>query len=111
MMDEVGRVHTTPGAEAALEAAGQTADEFLLRHANGDWGELGTATSGDQELREGLRIFSAYILSTRAKICIFTEDDRSLTVVHLQDEADLVGLPRIGGEPMNGWTRTWRRWS
>ena len=77
--------------------------------ANGDWGELGTATWGDQELREGLRIFSTYTLSTGVKIYIFTEDDRSLTAVHLPEEAHLVGLPQVSVEPMSGWTRTWRR--
>jgi len=109
MIVEVGTIYTTPGAQEALNAAEQTVDEFVLRHANGDWGELGTATWGDQELREGLRIFSAYTLSTGVKLCIFTEDDRSLTAVYLPDEAHLVGLPRVGAEPIDGWTRTWRR--
>jgi len=109
MIVEIGAVYTTPGAHEALEEAGQTADEFVLRHANGDWGELGSATWSDRELKEGFRIFSAYTLSTGVKICIFTEDDRSLTTVHLPEELHLVGEPRTGGELMSGWTRTWRR--
>ena len=109
MMVDVGAVYITPGAQEALEASEQTADEFVLRHANGDWGELGTATWPDQELKEGFRVFSAYTLSTGVKVCIFTEDDRSLTAVHLPEEAHLVGLPRVGAEPMGGWTRTWQR--
>src|SRR5262249_55900162 len=89
MIVEIGTVYTTPDAQVALEAAEQTADEFVLRHANGDWGELGTATWSDHELKEGFRIFSAYTLPTGTKICIFTEDDRSLTAVYLPEETHL----------------------
>jgi len=37
---EPGQTVITPGAEEALEIAGQTAIEFLRRHVAGDWGEL-----------------------------------------------------------------------
>jgi hypothetical protein len=36
----LGPCVATPGALAALEAAGQTFLEFLARHQAGDWGEL-----------------------------------------------------------------------
>ena len=34
----LGQTVITPGAAEALEAAGQTATEFLRRHVKGDWG-------------------------------------------------------------------------
>ena len=88
MMVELGLVDVTPGAQAALEEAGQTADEFLMRHANGDWGEIGTAVLKENQvsLKEGFRIFSAYYLNTGVKIQIITEEDRSLTKVLLPEE-------------------------
>jgi len=36
----LGQTVITPGAEEALELAGQTAIEFLRRHMSGDWGVL-----------------------------------------------------------------------
>jgi hypothetical protein len=86
MIIELGFVDVTSAARTALDEAGQTADEFLLRHANGDWGEFGTTFRPDIELKEGFRIFSSYILATGAKIWIFTEDDRSVTKILLPDE-------------------------
>jgi hypothetical protein len=109
MIVELGAVYTSPGAQEALDEAGQTADEFVLRHANGDWGELGTATWSDKELKEGFRVFSAYTLSTGVKISVVTEDDRSMTTVLLPEELHLAAYSRAGGEPASGWTRTWRR--
>ena len=88
MIVELGLVDVTPGAQAALEEAGQTADEFVLRHANGDWGEIGTAVLKENQvsLKKGFRIFSAYYLNTGVKIQIFTEEDRSLTKVLLPED-------------------------
>ena len=106
MMVEVGAVYTTPGAQEALDAAEQTVDEFILRHANGDWGELGTATWRDQELREGFRVFSAYTLSTGVKLCMFTEDDRSVTAVYLPEETLHVCSP-TSRNLVSGRMRTW----
>lgn len=85
---ELGFVVATPGALRALEAAGQSADEFLARHMSGDWGELGQADCDENELslREGFRIFSAYVLRTGVKILIITEADRSVTTVFLPEE-------------------------
>ena len=40
----LGRTLITPGAQEALEIAGQTAFEFLRRHMSGDWGDCQTRT-------------------------------------------------------------------
>lgn len=85
---ELGVVVATPGALRALEAAGQSADEFLARHVLGDWGEVGEADRDENELslREGFRIMSAYTLRTGVKIWIITEADRSATTLLLPEE-------------------------
>src|SRR5262249_25582888 len=110
MIVELGAVYTTANAQTALEQAGKTADEYVLRHANGDWGELGTAEVRDNQtsLKEGFRIFSTYTLATGTKICVFTEEDRSVTAVYLPEETHLVCSPG-GTDPVSVWTRAWRR--
>ena len=37
----LGQTFITPGAEEALQIAGQTAIEFLRRHMSCDWGDKG----------------------------------------------------------------------
>ena len=85
---ELGFVVATPGALRALEAAKESADEFLARHMAGDWGELGQTDCDENELslREGFRILSAYTLRTGVKIWIITEADRSATTLLLPEE-------------------------
>jgi hypothetical protein len=58
----LGQTFITPGAEEALQIAGQTATEFLRRHMSGDWGELSDEDMKENEfsLKEGLRLLSAY---------------------------------------------------
>ena len=36
----LGQIVATPGALRALEESGQLPEEFINRHAQGDWGEL-----------------------------------------------------------------------
>ena len=40
----LGQTFITPGAEEALQIAGQTATEFLRRHMSGDWESSQTRT-------------------------------------------------------------------
>jgi hypothetical protein len=85
---DVGRMVATPGALQALEAAEQMPIEFLSRHMNGDWGEVGPEDWAENELsvREGFRILSAYTLKTGVKIWVITEADRSVTTILLPEE-------------------------
>ena len=46
----LGQTFITPGAEEALQIAGQTAIEFLRRHMSGDWGELSDDDVQENEL-------------------------------------------------------------
>jgi hypothetical protein len=89
----LGQIVATPGAHEALEKAGQTATEFLQRHARGDWGDVCVEDRqlNDQVLLDGFRLLSAYRTSHGEKIWIITEGtddagDRAATTVLLPSE-------------------------
>jgi hypothetical protein len=84
----LGQTFITPGAEEALQIAGQTATEFLRRHMSGDWGELSDEDVRENEfsLKEGLRLLSAYQTGKGQKLWIITEADRSATTILLPSE-------------------------
>jgi hypothetical protein len=90
----LGRVVATPGALAALERSGQTANEFLARHVRGDWGDLcaedkrlndeAVAHEEDPDLRT--RVLSAYSTARGDRLWVITEADRSTSVLLLPEE-------------------------
>jgi hypothetical protein len=89
----LGQIVATPGALEALHKAGQTATEFLERHARGDWGEVCDEDRrlNDEALIDGSRLLSAYRTSLSEKLWIITEaaDDaghRAATTVLLPSE-------------------------
>jgi hypothetical protein len=84
----LGQIVATPGALEALAAAGQMPDEFIIRHVIGDWGSLPPEDIQENEfsLKHGLRIFSSYVLSTKEKLWVITEADRSVTTLLLPHE-------------------------
>ena len=85
----LGQTYITPGAEEALQIAGQTAIEFLRRHMSCDWGsELSDEDVQENELslKEGFRLLSAYRTGKGQKLWIITEADRSATTVLLPSE-------------------------
>jgi hypothetical protein len=84
----LGQTFITPGAQEALEMAGQTAIEFLRRHLSGDWGELSEADVKENELsiEQGFRLLSRYETAKGERIWIITEADRSATTILLPDE-------------------------
>ncbi len=84
----LGQVMATPGALAAFEEAGEDPATYLARHNAGDWGDLDDHDRQENEfsLGRGLRLWSAYILSTGVKFWIITEADRSATTVLLPSE-------------------------
>ncbi len=84
----LGQIMATHGALEALEEAGQSAQEFISRHARLEQGEL-----SDEDHRENLfsvdkclRIFSAYRTSKGVKLWVITEADRSATTILLPSE-------------------------
>lgn len=84
----LGRTFITPGAEEALQIAGQTAIEFLRRHMSGDWGELSDDDVKENELslEQGYRLLSRYETTNGERFWIITEADRSATTILLPIE-------------------------
>jgi len=84
----LGQTVITPGAEEALEIAGQTAIEFLRRHMSGDWGELSDDDIKENEfsLANGFRLLSRYETAKGELLWIITEADRSATTILLPSE-------------------------
>ncbi len=86
---ELGRVVATPGALRAIRSSGQSPNDFLRRHVNGDWGEHLDGHDFKQNqiaLREGGRLLSAYQTRKGEDIWIITEADRSSTCLLLPCE-------------------------
>ncbi len=84
----LGELLSTPGALAALERAGQSPLEFLLRHASNDWGEVCGEDwlLNDQALEDGTRLLSVYRTAKEDRLWVITEADRSVTTLLLPDE-------------------------
>ncbi len=84
----LGQTFITPGAQEALEMAGQTAIQFLRRHLSCDWGELSEDDIRENELslKEGFRLLSSYRTAKAQQLWIITEADRSATTVLLPSE-------------------------
>jgi hypothetical protein len=84
----VGQVVATPSALEAMSEAGQNPLELLKRHQSGDWGVMPDEDKreNDFSVKHGLRIVSAYVLSTRVKLWLITEYDRSVTTFLLPQE-------------------------
>jgi hypothetical protein len=84
----LGQTVITPGAAEALEAAEQTATEFLRRHVKGDWGDLSADDVKENELsvEQGFRLLSRYQTSRGERLWIITEADRSATTILLPIE-------------------------
>jgi hypothetical protein len=84
----LGQIVETIGAHNTLAAALHLPTEFLLRHKNGDWGELPEEDIRENEwsLANGARLFSAYRTRTDEKLWVITEWDRSVTTLLLPEE-------------------------
>ncbi len=82
----LGRIVMTKGIHLAIAA-----DEMLtalLRHAQGDWGDVGDEDrcSNEEALVRQFRLFSVYHASDKTKFWIITEADRSYTTILLPEE-------------------------
>ena len=84
----LGQTFITPGAQEALQIAGQTELEFLRRHMSGDWGELSEDDVQENELsiKNGFRILSSYRTAKGQRLWLITEADRSSTTLLLPSE-------------------------
>ena len=84
----LGRILATPGALRVMQEAGESPLRLLKRHAHGDWGDLHEDDQRANELaiRRGMRVLSAYVLTTDDRVWIITEADRSATTILLPEE-------------------------
>jgi hypothetical protein len=84
----LGQIVATPGALSALEDCGQLPEEFINRHAQGDWGELcpEDIEANEQALNHGARLLSRYTTSSKEALYVITEWDRSVTTILLPEE-------------------------
>lgn len=85
---ELGQLVITQGAQELLERLGKSPFEYLLRHVQGDWGDMEAGDKAENEfaLTRELRIFSSYQLTEEEKLWIITEADRSATTTLLPSE-------------------------
>lgn len=85
---DLGAIVGTPGAIEALQVAGLSGRDLLLRHIAGDWGEVHPDDRGlnEEAVERGERIMSVYPLHTGETIWIITEWDRSLTTLLLPED-------------------------
>jgi hypothetical protein len=82
----LGQLVATPNALSSVPN-----DEILralLRHAQGDWGDLEGPdwNSNDRAIEHGGRLLSAYNSSQGIRFWIITEHDRSVTTVLLPED-------------------------
>jgi len=84
----LGQLFITQGASEALEEAGQSAQEFINRHARLERGELCEEDHKENlfSVDKALRIFSAYKTANGVTIWCITESDRSATTILLPSE-------------------------
>lgn len=84
---ELGRCCITPAAKAELAQGDYPFECLLIRHHQGDWGDLEfeDKQANDAALINGSRIFSAYI-AEGTKYWVITEADRSSTTILLPSE-------------------------
>jgi hypothetical protein len=84
----VGWMLITPGALEALVEAQEDPKNFIYRHIQGDWGDVGSAdwASNEEALNAGDRLFSVYQTRHGRKLWVITEANRFATTILLPDE-------------------------
>ena len=87
---ELGTITATPNALMQLGNLGQTPDQFIRRHASGDWGDglsADDSAMNDEAVKSGEdRVFSSYKLASGQKVWVITEHDRSVTTVLMPED-------------------------
>ena len=84
----LGRIVATPAALDALATSGDSAHGLFARHATGDFGTVCSADwqANEDAIRDGARVFSAYLLRDGTKVWVITEADRSSTCLLLPED-------------------------
>ena len=84
----VGWLILTPGALLALIESREDPRDFVSRHIQGDWGDIGPDEWTDNEyaLRHGEQLFSIYHTRHGRKLWVVTEGNRYATTILLPPE-------------------------
>jgi hypothetical protein len=85
----LGQLVATPRALALLADVGESPARLLIRHRNGDWGDVTSEDAHENEVsvRAGFRIVGSYpVGEDGSRVWIITEADRSSTCVLLPEE-------------------------
>lgn len=82
---DTGTIVVTPRAEAVLSESGQSLQEFLRRHSEGDWNELNAdqRALNEEGVRQGFNVVSHYRLAHGKRLMLVTLGDRSCTMIHV----------------------------
>jgi len=82
----LGRLLATPSVVSQIDP--QDVHNALVRHIQGDWGDIGHEDWQENELslKEGFRLFSVYHAANGTKFWVITEADRSATTVLLPED-------------------------
>jgi len=81
----LGRLFVTSAARAALKEVGMPVPSLVLRHVQGDWGDVDAhgRRQNDHALLVDAPLCSRFALGTGATVSVFTESDRASTTVLL----------------------------
>ncbi len=84
----LGHLRVTPGAQQAMEEAGDPSESFLRRHVQGDWGDIDAddCATNEDALRDGSELMSAYRTRLGVKLWVIAEADRRSTTILLPEE-------------------------
>jgi hypothetical protein len=84
----VGWMLITPGALVALVEAQEDPKDFVSRHIQADWGDVGPDDWAENEyaLWHGERLFSIYHTKHGRKLWIITEANRYATTILLPED-------------------------
>ena len=85
---ELGRLFVTSAARAALKEVGLSVSSIVLRHLQGDWGDVDAhgRRQNDHALLADAPLCSRFTLGTGATVSVFTEQDRASTTVLLSTD-------------------------
>jgi hypothetical protein len=86
---DLGEIDLFPGVDWKVEEDGRTVEEFLARHARGDWGDVHEEVKAhnDRELREGRDFTSHYDLPNMGRTLLITTDpERKTTTLWMAEE-------------------------
>ena len=80
---DFGRVVATTTLANYCEKKGFSMLPYLIRHANGDWGDVCKEDwkSNDEALKNGERLLSEYKLPDSNKLCAFTKLMSSILLI------------------------------